>query len=406
MKIAVFHNLPSGGAKRALYNLVRCLAKAGHVLDAFIPSTADESFCSLRDIVNGYRIFPVRRTAIGATSCVLRGILHLGVSLADQERAQESIADIINAGPYDAVLSEQDQDTLSPFVLKYLTKPTLYYCQQPDRSHEAVLDVLAKSAETTHNFMWLRQRLRNYRNKRISKLDRQNASFASYIVTNSYFSREAILRAYGLNAFVSYLGTDIGTFRPLSVPREDYVLSVGSCYNTKGYDFLIRSLGLIDTKIRPKLVIASNMTDPGWEAYLERLAGVLGVDLSIKKCVSDSELVGLYNKAKLFLYAPYLEPFGLAPLEAMACGTAVIAVKEGGVRESVLDNETGILTERDDEAFAQATAELLQDDVQSLRLGRRGLEVVRSFWTWTHAAERLVRHLKRAMGGQEKSLEK
>jgi glycosyltransferase involved in cell wall biosynthesis len=66
------------------------------------------------------------------------------------------------------------------------------------------------------------------------------------------------------------------------------------------------------------------------------------------------------------------------------------------VRESVLDNETGILTERDEEAFAQATAELLRDDAQRQRLGRRGLEVVRSFWTWGQAAERLGSHLIRA----------
>jgi glycosyltransferase involved in cell wall biosynthesis len=144
------------------------------------------------------------------------------------------------------------------------------------------------------------------------------------------------------------------------------------------------------------MLIVSNTADAPWEAYLHRLATKLGVELSIKKCVSDSDLVHLYNKAKLFVYAPYLEPFGLAPLEAMACGTPVIAVKEGGVRESVLHNETGILTERDEEAFALATTELLRDDGQRERMASRGLEVVRSFWTWTHAAERLGRHLRRA----------
>jgi len=202
---------------------------------------------------------------------------------------------------------------------------------------------------------------------------------------------------YGLNSFVSYLGTDTDLFRPLFERRENYVLSVGWCSPSKGYDFLIRSLARIDTQARPKILIAANATNPGWEAYLLRLAATLKVDLSIKKLVSDSDLVRLYNKAKLFLYAPYLEPFGLVALEAMACGTPVIAVKEGGVRESVLHNETGILTERDEEAFAQATSELLRDDVQRERIARRALEVVRSFWTWKHAAERLSWHLERAV---------
>jgi glycosyltransferase involved in cell wall biosynthesis len=398
VRIAVFHNLGSGGAKRALYNLTKHLAKAGHAVDAFIPSTAEENFLPLRDVVTTYRVFPIRRTPLGATSSALRRLLRLGTSLRDQERGQQSIAEAINAGSYDVVLSEQDRDTRSPFILRFLTKPTVYCCQQPHRYQEAILDVVSRSAGATiRRFEWLRERVRNYLERRATQLDKRNAQSASYIVTNSSFSREVILRAYGLNAFVSYLGTDTDLFRPLFERREDYVLSVGSCTSSKGYDFLIRSLARIDAQARPKILIAANETNPGWEAYLLRLAATLKVGLSIKKLVSDSDLVRLYNRAKLFLYAPYLEPFGLVVLEAMACGTPVIAVKEGGVRESVLHNETGILTERDEEAFAQATSELLRDDVQRERLARRALEVVRSFWTWKHAAERLSWHLERAV---------
>jgi len=396
MKIAVFHNLPSGGAKRALYNLVKCLAKAGHVLDAFIPSTADESFCPLRDIVSGYRIFPVRQATIAATALALRRSLQLGRRLMEQERTQKSIADAINAGSYDVVLCEQDYWTQSPFVLRFLATPSLYYCQQPDRSQEAFVQTVTGLGDRTRRTHWLRRKREDFRDRQKVNHDKQNASFASYIATNSYFSRENILRAYGRNAFVSYLGTDPDLFRPLSLPRQNYVLSVGSCIIQKGYDFLIRSLSMIDAGIRPSLLVVSNMTDAAWEAHLHRLAEKLGVDLSTKKCVSDSDLVQLYNKARLFVYAPYLEPFGLAPLEAMASGTPVIAVKEGGVRESVLHNETGILTERDEEAFALATTELLRDEDQRERMASRGLEVVRSFWTWTHAAERLAEHLRRA----------
>ena len=396
MKIAVFHNLPSGGGKTALYNLVKCLAKAGHALDAFIPSTADESFCPLRDVVSGYRIFPVRQTTIVTTALALRRSLPLGRWLMEQERTQKSIADTINAGSYDVVFSEQDYFTLSPFVLKFLSGPSLYYCQQPDRSQEAFVQTVAGFRDRTRRTHWLRRKREDFRDRQKVNHDKQNASFASYIATNSYFSRENILRAYGRNAFVSYLGTDVDLFRPHSLPRDNYVLSVGSCIIQKGYDFLIRSLSMIDAGMRPRLLIASNMTDAAWEAHLDRLAAKLGVDLHFKKSISDLDLVQLYNRARLFVYAPYLEPFGLAPLEAMACRTPVIAVKEGGVRESVLHNETGILTERDEEAFALATTELLRDDAQRERLASRGLEVVHSFWTWTHAAERLDRHLRRA----------
>ncbi len=168
------------------------------------------------------------------------------------------------------------------------------------------------------------------------------------------------------------------------------------CAPHKGFDFLIRSLGLIEPSLRPRLVIVSNMAIPAWERYLRQLASGLGVQVEIRNQASDDELVALYNQARVFAYTPYLEPFGLAPLEAMACGTPVVAVKEGGVRETVKDGSTGILAERDEMAFAAALGELLSDGRKRSVLGANGIDAVREFWTWEHAGERLRAHLQRA----------
>jgi glycosyltransferase involved in cell wall biosynthesis len=216
-------------------------------------------------------------------------------------------------------------------------------------------------------------------------------------LTNSYFSKESILRSYGLNSFVCYPGIDTDIFVPLNIPKGDYVLTVGSCQPAKGYDFIIESLSYVSERVRPKLIIVSNFMDTAWKNYLQQLALHKGVELDVRNLVTDEELVALYNKAKLFVYAPYLEPFGLAPLEAMACGTPVVAVKEGGVRESVLHNETGILTERDERMFAEAISELLLDEQTRLQMSRRALEVIKTFWTLEHSGQRLVWHLERAM---------
>ena len=51
MKVAIFHNLGSGGAKRALYDSVRFLTKSDHTVEVFVPSTADESYLPLKDVV-------------------------------------------------------------------------------------------------------------------------------------------------------------------------------------------------------------------------------------------------------------------------------------------------------------------------------------------------------------------
>ncbi|NPV29971.1 MAG: glycosyltransferase family 4 protein [Firmicutes bacterium] len=400
MKIAVFHNLPSGGAKRALYGFAKYLTKSGHLVDVFIPSTADETFLPLKDVANKVYVFPVRKTITGLIYSTFRYIppINMKISLRDLERTEKEIADVINKKDYDIVFSEQDQNTMSPFFLKFIKKPAVYYCQQPSRFHEAILRNISQNRKQGDYPQLLRKIWHKYFVSRLPEIDRENASFSRYILTNSYFSRESILRSYGLNSFVSYLGVDTDIFKHLEIPKVNFVLSVGSCGPSKGFDFIIKSLARIDSKIRPRFIIVSNSVDVGWKNYLEQLAIKVGIELEIKHLVSNNELVQLYNKAKLVLYAPYLEPFGLVPLEAMACGTPVVAVREGGVRESVIHDETGILTERDEDMFAQAVSELLLNKEKREKMAKRCIEVIRNFWTLEHAGERLLNHLNRVMG--------
>ncbi len=399
MKIAVFHNLPSGGAKRALYGFVRYLSGAGHEVDAFVPQTAEEEFLPLKPFVKHLRVFPVRRTAVGSLKSTIKYVVPVGmydVSLADLERTQKEIAIAVNDSDYDVVLSEQDRYTMSPFFLKFVKRPTLYYCQQPFRALEAILKNIARKNGYVGRVGPFKRVWRKYLSVRLRRVDEQNASFARYILTNSYFSRESILRSYGLNAFVCYLGVDTAVFRPVEASRENYVLSVGSCTVTKGYDFIVSSLAHVDPRWRPKFLIVSNVVDTRWKSYLERLADERGVEMEVRLLVGEKELVELYGKAKLFLYGPYLEPFGLAPLEAMACGTPVIAVKEGGVRETVVHGETGFLTERDEHIFAEAITALLLDEAKRRSMSQKAVEVIHDFWTLRHAGERLLWHFNRA----------
>lgn len=330
MKIAVFHNLPSGGAKRALYNFVKYLTKSGHLVDVFVPSTANESFLPLKDIANEVYIFPVKKTITGVIYSTFNYIppIKMKTSLRDLERTEKEIADVINKKNYNVVFSEQDQYTMSPFFLKFIKKPVVYYCQQPLRFHEAILQNISQKKNRNYP-QFIRKIWYKYFASKLPEIDRKNASFARYILANSYFSIESIMRSYGLNSFVSYLGVDTEIFKPLEIPKERFVLSVGSCGPSKGFDFIIKSLARIDSKIRPKFIIVSNMVDRGWKNYLEQLAANLGVELEIKTLIPNDELVQLYNKAMLVVYAPYLEPFGLVPLEAMACGTPVVGVREG-----------------------------------------------------------------------------
>jgi glycosyltransferase involved in cell wall biosynthesis len=199
-----------------------------------------------------------------------------------------------------------------------------------------------------------------------------------------------------MNARVNYLGVDVERFQVRkSIPKENIVLSVGRTYPEKGYEFLIRALSYIPEPLRPDLVILADMCDPDEERYLSRLARQKQVTFRVENVFSDTTLVEWYNKAKLLIYAAYLEPLGLAPLEAMACGLPVVAVKEGGLRETVRDGETGFLTQRDPQEFAEKVRFLLEHPEVRKQYGKQARHSVETSWTWEGSVRKLQKHFQR-----------
>lgn len=85
---------------------------------------------------------------------------------------------------------------------------------------------------------------------------------------------------------------------------------------------------------------------------------------------------------------PWYEPFGIVPLEAMACGVPVVAAAVGGMIDTVVDGVTGLhVPPRDPESLASALRRLLDDEELRQELGRRGAARVRSRYTWERVAE-------------------
>ena len=241
----------------------------------------------------------------------------------------------------------------------------------------------------------------NYVETRDYERDLEFAQYSTNLLANSYFSHENILRQYGKNAYVSYIGVDTSMFKPYNLERENFVLSVGTCIPPKGYDFLIKAIAHIPENQRPKLVLVGNSSDEGWVNYLKTLANRKNVKLDIHSMISDVELIKLYNTAKLVVYAPYLEPFGYVPLEAMACGTPVVGVKEGGVKETVQHNKTGLLTQRDEKSFAKAIITLSNNKELWNKFSYNGIKTIQSYWTLEHAGNRLLNHIYRILDNQD-----
>jgi len=394
MRIAIYHNLPSGGAKRALYELSRRLVRTCDI-DVYTLSCADHEFCDLRPYSKEHIVFPFEPWPLVRRPF---GRLNQGIRTLDLFRLgalQRQVASKIDAGGYDVVLVNHCLYERAPSLLRLTRTPTVYYCQEPPR--------LFYEPQIPRPYLRLSrlQRLGNcldplpllYRTV-LSKHDRANVWAASRVLVNSAYSRESLYRAYGISSVVSYLGVDPELFLPLDLPRQGSVLSVGVLDPRKGFDFLLRGLALIDEVRRPPLVLVSNAADSREREYLAALADHLGVSVAFKILISDDDLVRLYNSAALTLYTPVMEPFGFVPLESMACGTPVVGVREGGVRESVVDDVTGILVDRDPAELASAVRELLADGERLDRYGRQGRQHVLKNWTWEASVAQLERHLE------------
>lgn len=396
MKIAVFHNLPSGGGKRALHEQVRRLAQR-HTVDVYTLSCAEHGFGDLRPHCREHRIYPFQPGRLYQRPI---GRLNQGVRTLDLvrlDRLYKRIAQDIDRETYDVVAVALCQYMVAPSILAGIETPSVYYCQEPPRKlYEPPVPRPQNELGALQRFANLFDPLPGQYRRTLRRLDRTAARSASLALVNSHYSRETYYRVYGRFARVAYLGVDTDLFRPLGLGREDYVLSVGALNPAKGYDFLLRSLACIEPRMRPPLRIACNSEGPGERVYLERLAAELEVSLTIETLVTDQELVALYNRARLVVYAPVMEPFGFVPLEAMSCGTPVVGVREAGVRESVADGVTGLLTDRDPIVFADAVRSLLLCDGRREDLAMACREHVMNKWSWQNSVEKLEAYLESA----------
>ena len=96
-----------------------------------------------------------------------------------------------------------------------------------------------------------------------------------------------------------------------------------------------------------------------------------------------------------------MEPFGLVALEAMACGTPVIGVHEGGVRESVVEGVSGILVERGSPEIAAAIERLMGDPALRSSLGKSARDYVCRGWTWEATIDRYEDCVRRVLAKEQ-----
>ncbi|MFI7611864.1 glycosyltransferase [Nonomuraea terrae] len=184
-------------------------------------------------------------------------------------------------------------------------------------------------------------------------------------------------------------GVDLSAFCPEGpvAPRTDgpMVLSIGRMVPRKGVDTVIRALRQLPGA---ELVIAGGSRDDAEVVRLRELAEGYGIDdrVHVIGSVPRREVPALMRAADVVVTVPWYEPFGMVPVEAMACGVPVVASAVGGHLDTVAG--CGVLVPpRRPRALARALKDLLGDRERRAALGAAGARRARARYGWPRVAE-------------------
>ena len=264
--------------------------------------------------------------------------------------------------------------------------PILYYCWEPPRAlyqdRDAVLERLGRARVVVAPL------LRVY-----AAVDRYLVTVADAVCTSSPFAAAQVERVYQRPATVITLGIDtdrLDAARAKAPEQPPIVLTVNYLHPRKRIDLVIRAAAVCREtwptgREQPRWVIVGDGPERG---SLEALARRLGVDEHVRFTgfVPDDELPRYYASAACYVHTGLEESFGLSVIEAAYCGCPVVAVDEGGVRETVKDGKTGFLVQPTAPDVATAVASIISRADLGRSLGAAGHDHVAGTYRWSQGA--------------------
>ncbi|MDC1109159.1 glycosyltransferase, partial [Flavobacteriaceae bacterium] len=168
----------------------------------------------------------------------------------------------------------------------------------------------------------------------LKKTDIRQASSPDYLIANSRFVQNWIKETYKLNSEIIYPPVDVDRFK-LQKKKENYFVSACRLEPYKRVDLIIEAFNETDEKL---IIIGSGSQ----ERYLKKIASK---NIKFIEYSNSSVVYKYVSKAKAFIHAG-IEDFGIAPVEAQACGTPVIGIKKGGLKETIIEDKTGVFFEK------------------------------------------------------------
>ncbi len=363
MRIAVFYELDPGGARRGANEFARAIKLQGHTVDLFFIDEKD-TFQEKKyySHVFFYKFIPKVWNGGNFKVKLYKDF----IEIYKLYRLHKKIAKDIEKNSYDFAFIHGSKFTQAPFILSCLSITKIYYCQEPLRMiYETIfsapknLDPIRKTYEKlTRNI------------KKI--IDIFNIKNADIILTNSTFTKNNIYNAYKLNSTVCHMGVDTSNFYP-TLKKEIDILFIGTKDIFEGYELFEESI----KNLKKKVKIFYLMRGENWVS-------------------NDKQLRDYYSKSRIVICFGFNEPFGLIPLEALSCGAIVIALDEGGYKDSIKNNKTGFLVPKDPIVVSKIFEKILSNKNLQNKISQNAILDMKKNWTWKRGADQIIKTFKEA----------
>ncbi len=339
--------------------------------------------------------------------------LGLPKSLQDVARITETLSKLRT---FDIILVSYG---ICPLFAHYLTRfferKVVWYCGEPLRAlwEDFLTGLSYKSLKFTvkptseflygkrYSSIFLSETLYDASIRILRDLDIRTARSYRKIVANSFYTEELISRVYHLKGNVSTVhpGIDPVNFRQVNKTRcvpSDYMLAIGAMIPMKNYVTLIRALNYLPLQHRLKLkllIIGDGPLRETIKSTIQKLG--LKDNVVIMANVNEDELFGYYKNCKFVIHVALHEPFGLVPLEAAVFGKTAIVSNIGGLKEFVVDGQSGILVNPfDPKEIADAIIYLVENERVARRMGLKARDRVMKEFNMESSSRKLAETLR------------